>query len=97
MDSATYVIGLSTGLLAAAAVALSPAVSALIPLAVEVVLIAFRLGLHIEKTARNVEYTPSSEGATWSYVFPGKIQAEAQAVLDSFHQEKVRATIAGQE
>lgn len=82
-------MGLSTGLLAAAAVALSPAVPALIPLAVEVVLIAFRLGLHIEKTAKNVESSHNTEGASWSYVVPGKTEAEAQAALDLFHSEKV--------
>ncbi len=86
-------MGLSTGLLAAAAVALSPAVPALIPLAVEVVLIAFRLGLHIEKTATNLESSQKSECASWSYVVPGKTEPEAQAALDLFHHEKVTAEI----
>lgn len=93
MESQSCVVGLSTGLLAAAAVALSPTVPALIPLAVEVVLIAFRLGLHVEKTAENVESSHKPKGASWSYVVPGRTEAEAQAALDSFHNEKVTAEI----
>jgi len=90
-------VGLSTGLLAAAAVALAPAVPALIPLAVEIVLIAFRLGLHIERTARYVESSHTREGASWSYVVPGKTEVEAQAALNSFHHEKVIALMLLQE
>lgn len=87
--SASYVAGLSTGLLAAAAVALSPTIPALIPLAVEAVLIAFRLGLHIETTARNVEISQTNQGGSWSYVIPGKTEAEAQTALAEFHKERV--------
>ena len=84
------VVGLSTGLLAAAVVALSPTVPALMPLAVEAVLIAFRIGLHVRNTASNIEMSPAhDDDSSWSYVVPGKIKSEAQNALDDFHRDKV--------
>lgn len=91
MGLQSCVVGLSTGLLAAAVVALSPTIPALMPLAVEAVLIAFRLGLHVKSTASNIEWAPARDGdSSWSYVIPGKTQPEAQNALDDFHREKVR-------
>ena len=87
------VVGLSTGLLAAAVVALSPTIPALMPLAVEAVLIAFRLGLQVKTTASNIELPPAHNGdSSWSYVITGKTQPEAQNALDDFHQDKVTRT-----
>ena len=86
------VVGLSTGLLAAAVVALSPTIPALMPLAVEAVLIAFRLGLHVKTTAGNMEKSPApGDDSSWSYVIPGKTKSEAQNALDDFHHEQVKA------
>lgn len=84
------VVGLSTGLLAAAVVALSPTIPALMPLAVEAVLIAFRLGLHVKNTASNIEMSPvHGDDSSWSYVIPGKTKPEAQNAIDEFHHDKV--------
>ena len=83
------VVGVSTGLLAAAVVALSPTIPALMPLAVEAVLIAFRLGLHVKTTASNIEPHAHDDDSSWSFVIPGKTNSEAQAALDDFHQNKV--------
>lgn len=84
------VVGLSTGLLAAAVVALSPTIPALMPLAVEAVLIAFRLGLHVKTTASNIEMSPANhDDSSWSSVIPGMTKSEAQIALDDFHQDKV--------
>lgn len=91
MGLQSCVVGLSTGLLAAAVVALSPTIPALMPLAVEAVLIAFRLGLQVKTTASNIELSPAHDGdSSWSYVIPGKTQPEAQNALDDFHQDKVK-------
>ena len=93
MGLQSCVVGLSTGLLAAAVVALSPTIPALMPLAVEAVLIAFRLGLQVKTTASNIELPPAHNGdSSWSYVVPGKTQPEAQNALDDFHQDKVTRT-----
>lgn len=90
MGLESCVVGLSTGLLAAAVVALSPTIPALMSLAVEAVLIAFRLGLHIKTTASNIEMsTAHDDDSSWSYVIPGKTRSEAQHALDDFNQDKV--------
>ena len=60
------------------------------PLAVEAVLIAFRLGLHVKNTASNIEMSPAhDDDSSWSYVITGKTESEAQDALDDFHHEKV--------
>ena len=90
MGLESCVVGLSTGLLAAAVVALSPTIPALMPLAVEAVLIAFRLGLHVKTAASNIEMSPvHDDDSSWSYIIPGKTKPEAQDALDDFHQNKV--------
>ena len=90
MGLESCVVGLSTGLLAAAVVALSPTIPAIMPLAVEAVLIAFRLGVHVKTTASNIEMSPiHDDDSSWSYVIPGKEKSEAQNALDFFHQDKV--------
>jgi len=76
--------------LAAAAVALSPAIPALIPLAVEIVLIAFRIGLYVKSTAAHMEVLPANHSDTsWSYAVPGMSEHQAKTALASFHDEKV--------
>lgn len=90
MGMESCVVGLSTGQLAAAVVALSPTIPALMPLAVEAVLIAFRLGLHVRTTASNIEMSPlHDDDSSWSYIISGKTNSEAQDILDNFHQDKV--------
>lgn len=84
------VVGLSTGLLAAAAVALSPSVPALTSLGVEVVLVAFRLGLYVQAAAGHLECLGvADQSLSWSYTVSGVSRDEAQKKLDVFHQEKV--------
>ena len=91
MGLESCVVGLSTGLLAAAVVALAPTIPALMPLALEAVLIAFRLGLHVKNTASNIEMSPvHDDDSSWSYVISGKTESEAQNALDNFHSDKVK-------
>lgn len=86
-ESETHAVGISTGLLAAAAIALSPAVPALIPLGVEVVLIAFRTGLHVGTIANHLD--SQHDGSSWSYAFSGITEAETRPLLSKFHAEQV--------
>lgn len=83
----TYAVGISTGLLAAAAIALSPAVPALIPLGVKVVLIAFRTGLRVGTVADLLDL--QRNGTSWALTLPGMTGAEARRALSNFHKEKV--------
>ena len=90
MGLRSCVVGLSTGLLPAAVVALSPSIPALMPLAVEAVLVAFRLGLYVKTTANNIEPSPAhDDDSSWSYVIPGKTKSEVQSALDDFHLNEV--------
>ena len=82
-------MGLTTGLLTATAVALCPCVPALIPLAVEFVLVAFRLGLHIERCIRNIEHSPAPQDSSWLCAVSKMTRASSQADLDTFNQQLV--------
>lgn len=72
--------------------ACSPEITALIPLAVEVVLIAFRLGRLARTAARHVDLASTEDSpASWSYAIPGMTQPEAQAALATFNESKVQS------
>lgn len=84
----TYLVGLCTGLFAAAAVASTPTVSTLIPLAIQAVLMAFRLGSHVGSLA--AELSPASEKSeSWTSIVPGVTPQKAESLLDEFHSANV--------
>ncbi|OAP61532.1 hypothetical protein AYL99_03735 [Fonsecaea erecta] len=78
-------VGLCTGLIAAAAVASSDSLTALLPLAVEAVRIAFRAGAQVGKVADQIEC--DSKPQSWSTIVAAD-EKSAQAALDAFHKEK---------
>ncbi|KAK3325197.1 hypothetical protein B0H66DRAFT_113692 [Apodospora peruviana] len=81
----THLVGLCSGLFAASAVASTPSLSALVPVAVQFVLAAFRTGSYVHNFAERLN--PESEySKTWTFVFPGIKQADASSVLERFHQ-----------
>ena len=69
-------LGLCTGTLAAAAVACSRSTLDLIPMAVDAVVVAFRIGLHVTDTAERFAPLPASD-RTWSIIVSGLAAAEA--------------------
>ncbi|KAH6697033.1 conidial yellow pigment biosynthesis polyketide synthase [Plectosphaerella plurivora] len=79
----SYLLGLCTGLFAACAVASTPSVSTLIPLAVQVVLMAFRAGSHVASMAERL--SPSSSNESWNHLFAGLQESAAIEALESFH------------
>lgn len=83
----TYAIGLGTGLLAAAAIALSPAVPALIPIGVQVVLIAFRTGLHVDNVANCLDLQPKT--SKWSFALNETAEKDVQQTLSTVHKSAV--------
>ena len=87
-SSDTLIVGLCTGLLAAAAVASAPTIPALIPLGVETVLIAFRVGLHVYRVASRLGVS-SGNRESWSSVVNGTNEAAVYQAISSFHKEKV--------
>ncbi|EXJ92028.1 hypothetical protein A1O3_00578 [Capronia epimyces CBS 606.96] len=85
LNADARLVGLCTGLIAAAAVASSDSLTALIPLAVEAVRIAFRAGAHVGRVAQQIEC--DSQPQSWSTIVAAD-EKSAQAALDTFHKEK---------
>ena len=79
-------VGLCTGSLAAAAVASSHSLSHLLPLAVETVGIAFRVGLHARKAA-SLLGGDVEEQEPWAHVFTNDDQVSVKPVLDDFNRD----------
>lgn len=85
-------VGLCTGLLAATAITSARSASSLIPIAVEMVLIAFRTGLHVTRMAETLESADQASD-NWTLVAPEVDEEVAKAVLVGFHAEHVSLTI----
>ncbi|KAF7551423.1 hypothetical protein G7Z17_g5015 [Cylindrodendrum hubeiense] len=69
-------IGLCTGALAAAAVSCSRSALDLVPLAVDAVTVAFRIGMHVTDAAKRVAHSHDSDEC-WSIIVPGTSSFEA--------------------
>ena len=85
----TYVLGLCTGSLAAAAISSCGSLSELLPAAVQTVLVAFRLGLCVVDVRDRLEQPSPGEPQSWSIVFPGLEPDRATTLLDAFCKAKV--------
>lgn len=84
----TCLVGLCTGLFAAAAVACSPSLSALVHIAVQVTIMAFRTGSYVAALGDKLSDT-SDNAEPWTYVVPGVTEALATSTLRNFHEAKV--------
>ncbi|KAH0558765.1 Type I Iterative PKS, partial [Trichoglossum hirsutum] len=84
--SNTRILGLCTGLLAAAAVASAKSLTDLISLAVEAVRIAFRTGAHVSSTAEALGQT-SQARQSWSTIVTNISEDSAKAAIDEFHRQ----------
>jgi hypothetical protein len=84
----TRIVGICTGLLAAAAISTSKSLAELIPKAVDTVLLAFRIGLHAESMSDTIVGHDKS-AKSWSLVL-GMREDDASAAISSFLQAKVR-------
>ncbi|EED17890.1 conidial pigment polyketide synthase PksP/Alb1 [Talaromyces stipitatus ATCC 10500] len=87
VGSESYVIGLCTGLLASAAIASSRTIGELIPLAVEAVVVALRLGLCAYKV-RNYVGQYDGRSQSWSAVISGVSEERALALITEFGKKK---------
>lgn len=86
--STSQILGVCTGLLAASAVASSNSLTALIPLAVQAVCIAFRLGARVSRVGHQLEAS-GSEDQTWSTIVLGISSEAAELELKDFNQNQV--------
>ena len=83
--SQTYLVGLCTGMLPAAAFAATTTREQLLRLAPEIVRISLRLG--IEASHRSSLIENSSE--SWATAITGITPSDQQGILDQFHREHV--------
>jgi hypothetical protein len=88
----TYLSGLGIGLLATAALSLSPTLADVPDTGAEVVRIAFRLGVLVDEVSQNLEprELTNSTQDTWATVVTGVTVDETQAVLDAIQSREVR-------
>ena len=87
--SNTYVLGVCTGSLAAAAVSCSSSLSELLPIAVQTVLLAFRLGLCVTETRNRLETSTYNRTHPWSAVVSNLDHQAAEAAIELFAQSNV--------
>lgn len=85
--------GLCSGMFAAAAITSTPTLSTLVPVAVQVVLMAFRTGNHVAAMAERLCTTTTERSQSWTYILPGVTGDEARSTLDKFNQTKVCASL----
>lgn len=82
------ILGVCVGLIASSAIACANSLSALVPLAVEAVRVAFRLGAHGGNVAQRLEIQRETP-KTWSTRLSVKGEEPIVALLKDFHQENV--------
>ncbi|KAJ5698551.1 hypothetical protein N7462_000556 [Penicillium macrosclerotiorum] len=87
----TYLAGLGIGLLATAAVSLSPTLADVPHAGTEVVRTAFRLGVLVDDVSQNLqprELTSSGTPDSWAYVLPNASPDDVQQELDAIHTKE---------
>jgi hypothetical protein len=81
-------VGLCSGLWAAAAISVAPSLPDLVPVGVQTVLLAFRLGSYVHDIAQQL--SPTREiSESWTYIFPGLEQDDTVAKLQEFQTAAV--------
>ncbi|CAK7266569.1 Type I Iterative PKS [Sporothrix epigloea] len=79
----TFLVGLCSGLFAAAAIASTPSLSTLVPVAVEAVLMAFRTGQYVASLADKL-CAPGDKSESWTYIFPKQQEQSVDTLLSEF-------------
>lgn len=93
VSSNTVLVGLCTGLLAAAAVSISQSVLDLISNALIIVRIAFRIGVKVNETARRLSALHDAQAnQSWSRLVLGVQKEASMDEVAQFNERKVRFT-----
>lgn len=95
LPSSTYFVGLGTGLFAAAAVACAPSPETLVPIAVQAVLLAFRIGSYVESFAEPLRHA-GEISESWAMLASDVTEQQARSSLVQFHSSHVSALSIGQ-
>jgi iron transport multicopper oxidase len=88
----TYLVALCTGVFAATAITSAPNLTALVPIAAEMVLVAFRAGYYVSKMAE-ILGCATEEAESWTYLVPDTSESKIREVLEHFHTSCVRKHI----
>ncbi|KAL2264683.1 hypothetical protein VTJ83DRAFT_7193 [Remersonia thermophila] len=81
----TFLIGLCSGLWAAAAISITPSLTGLVHIGVQVVILAFRTGSYVHEMGQRL--SPAHEQSdSWTYIFAGIDHDEATKRLNAFHE-----------
>lgn len=86
-----YFGGLCSGMFAAAAITSTPTLSTLVPVAVQVVLMAFRTGNYVAAMAERL-CPPTERSESWTYIVSDMTGDQARAKLDQFNKANVSIT-----
>lgn len=81
-------MGLSTGLFAATAIALSSSLSSLLPIAVQMALMAFRAGVHVAALGGRL-YRDTDSSESWTYELASSEESDMRSILEDFHTSHV--------
>lgn len=81
--------GLGIGLLVSTAVSVSSSLDDLVTSGVEVLRIAFRLGLHVRDVSLNLEAPDGESSASWAWCVYELTANDAQKELDSIQERDV--------
>lgn len=79
-----------TGLIAATAIASANSLTGLLPLAIEAVRVAFRVGAHVATVSDRLEERSDAQ-ASWSTSLAMANQKSAEVALEKFHADNVCA------
>jgi hypothetical protein len=91
----TCLAGLGIGLLATAAVSLSPTLADFPLAGAEVVRLAFRLGVLVDEVSQNLQprdLTGSGSPDSWAYIVSDVTADDVQKELDTIHAREVSLT-----
>lgn len=84
----SVIVGLCTGLLPSAAVSSSRTAGELVPIAVQTVVLALRLGLCVHSVRKLVD-AGSSSSSSWSALVSGISESEALENIEAFSNQQV--------
>ncbi|KAL1839340.1 hypothetical protein VTJ49DRAFT_1636 [Mycothermus thermophilus] len=81
----TFLIGLCSGLWAAAAISMTPSLTGLVHIGVQVVILAFRTGSYVHEMGQRLS-PAHDQSDSWTYIFAGIDHDEALKRLNAFHE-----------
>ncbi|TVY82050.1 Non-reducing polyketide synthase [Lachnellula suecica] len=84
----SYLVGICTGTLAAAAISCSQSLSDLLPAAISVISIAFRAGLLASDVGARVVPSTENTEASWGMIYPGLSLEKANAAIKVFSESQ---------